>query len=416
VNDDFEVRLRDAFHRGTLPSAPSSLHSAVERTVDTRLHPGGNGRIALGRRSLGALAVAAVLAAGSVVALSVGNRSFVPPSPIEGPATPSGSAFETGSPTSEDEILTYEPQWAAERPFDVDDLGAIVAIEQQRLDELGLGGVTIGTDDEANIAVHLPPGVEADAVRRIVAPVGMLELIALDNAEIQPGASVDSGGMQVIADNSAGVDATVRFDSDLMLPPTLTLTFGRTAADQLAEYTSAHVGSTIGIVLDHRLISAPMIMDAVSDGQIEISFGEIEAPRREELELIAALVGGGPLPVELREVDSSAVSSDDPPLRPAIEGSVICESPLPVDGLQLDCETAVRSASTILPSDHPAIERITFVHDCNIHAIDIDGALDCATQLSGTVTFEYVNGSRTLVAVGWGHLPSILPELPISPS
>jgi preprotein translocase subunit SecD len=91
-----------------------------------------------------------------------------------------------------------------------------------------------------------------------------------------------------VAGASVGID---RF----ALEPTVTLTFGEAGAAILAEATAANIGMTVAIVLDGRVVSAPVVREAIRSGQATIAGGFT----LESASLTAALLGADALPARL---------------------------------------------------------------------------------------------------------------------
>jgi hypothetical protein len=77
-----------------------------------------------------------------------------------------------------------------------------------------------------------------------------------------------------------------------------------------------------------------------------------------------------------------------------------------VEGPQLGCMAAVRSALAILPAGHPEVALVTFVHSCN----DVGfSAGDCLVQLFGVMTVTFVDGSPPIrMGMTMGSQPRIL--------
>ena len=73
-----------------------------------------------------------------------------------------------------------------------------------------------------------------------------------------------------------------------------------------ARFTSAHINQDLGIYLDDHLISAPRLVEPISD-EGSISGGQNDAPNAMELGLIGAVMNAGPLPAHVRFVSSSAI-------------------------------------------------------------------------------------------------------------
>jgi hypothetical protein len=74
----------------------------------------------------------------------------------------------------------------------------------------------------------------------------------------------------------------------------------RLAAERFAAFTRANVGRSIAIVVDGRVVTAPIINQEISDGRVQISDAADPDPAQQ-----ASLVGyirSGPLPVQLLQV------------------------------------------------------------------------------------------------------------------
>jgi preprotein translocase subunit SecD len=70
-----------------------------------------------------------------------------------------------------------------------------------------------------------------------------------------------------------------------------------------ADYTSAHIGGYLGIVLDKRLVSAPIIQNAITGGEGQIS-GEFTI---EQVNQLAVKLRYGSLPIPLKVIENKSV-------------------------------------------------------------------------------------------------------------
>ena len=392
MNDQLELegRLRAAFGEGSLPAAPAALFTALDEAPSAP--------VLRSRRRQGAwprlLALAAVLVVGGTVVASIGGPR---PSPLPAPSLrPSVAAPTIGGPLR----ITYQPQWTADVPFDVDDLATVVAVVQGRLDAIGVTDARTTSDEQGRVIVDLPAGIDTDAIRRLVGQVGQLRFLPLENGPLEHGTVVDqTRTWAALAVNGDVTDASV----DTEAPsgqPALNVELGHDAATRFAEYTAANLGSAIAITLDGIVVSSPTIMSPMPDGKIQISLGGASTSDPAELARLAAIFRFGPLPVPIMEVANG-------PVPPSAEPQIVCGSPLPVEGLQLECDDAIRDALAILPSGHPPISAITFFHTC--HDVGVVTVPDCAVQMSGTVSVEFVDGSAPVrIAVSLGSPPTVI--------
>ena len=100
-------------------------------------------------------------------------------------------------------------------------------------------------------------------------------------------------------------DAAAGFDQQTG-QPIITFRFDSVGAKRFAEITRAHVGEPFAIVLDGKVLSAPVIQEPITrgTGQISGSFTVAEAAS------LAALLRAGALPVPLSVIEERTVGPD----------------------------------------------------------------------------------------------------------
>jgi hypothetical protein len=401
MNDEIEIRLRDAFRDGSLPPAPASLRDRLDQVPEAPVGPaawreaGARGR----RRPWGALAVAAVLLLGGAVVASFtagGPGPRLNPSPSTPPTDPA-----PGAPVR----IVYDP-----RPTDVvlvDVLPATVAIVQHRIDATGVVGAQVSTDDQGRIVVDLPGTIDPGPIRSLIGQVGQLAFIRLGDVTVERGAHLDLSLFPApVVDSTNVSDATVMADQNGQ--PGLQIALVGDGAQAFEHYTAANIGKPFAIVLDGTVIAAPTINEAIPGGNVQITFpsGEMD---RTELARLATIIKFGPLPVPLAEISNGPAPVGPSPIASSLvlDPPIHCGPPVAVAGLQLDCERGVHAAVALLPAGHPAIREITFDHGCP----EVPGSLiDCATQMFGIVGITFADGSPSVrILVDYDLKASYLP-------
>jgi hypothetical protein len=393
MNDELEVRLRDAFRTGSLPAAPARLHDHLDEVTSVPV-AGSAARDRGGRRRgrpWGALAVAAVLLIGGAVAFSIGSRG---PSPLPNvaPSTQPSEATPSGATS-----LVYAPQWTAAVPRSAAVLADLVSISQQRVDATGIVGGHVTSDDQGRLVVEVPAGIDADPIRRLIGPTGLVAFVPVTDI-VERSTHLDPAAFPPLLDSGEIGGASVLDDQNGQ--PTLQIILSGTGGETFGAYTAAHVGSWFALTLDEIVLAAPVINTAIPDGLVQISFAP-DAADRTELARLAALIKFGPLPVALVEVangpaPSGPIASASPV---AADPQIRCGPPVDVAGLQLECEPAARAAVALLPTGHPEIKQISVRHGCP----EAPGTIiDCATQVFGIVTIDFTDATpavRILVDV-----------------
>ncbi len=292
MNDEQELdlRLRAAFAAGHLPPAPSSLHDALEAIVDLPFVSDTRPRGRLG--ILRALAVAAVVAFGGAIALSVGSGRF-DASPSVAVATPSLAPGE--SPLSI-RRLVFQPQWTGSIPATADRLDAIVDTVRARLDAMGLEPV-VASDDNGNVLVEVADHADLDTVRRVASQVGYVEFVPLGDRSAVAGEQLSDAEHPALFDGEAVTSA--RMSEDQSGLPSVQINLRDAEAAEFATFTENSIGSLLAVTIDRVVVLAPSISEAIHGGEISISPADADTERLAEA---VAIIDNGPLPVPLVEV------------------------------------------------------------------------------------------------------------------
>jgi preprotein translocase subunit SecD len=307
MSDDLEPQLSEAFHRESLPPAPASLVEGLQRVPDA---PVRGRRVVRGRAPIGLLAAAIVLVAAGALAISGG------PSPRPVPATepPASSApsVAVGSPGVVLLHLEYTAQPVAGMRPTAADMATIASILKTRVDATGVAGGTVELQGSDRIVVELPGVTDPDPVSKYLGGTGHVDFVPLGQSPPTQGQTIDLttfppmfGGDQ-IASATVGSDQNGRPTIDFILKPNGARTFG--------DYTAANVGSYIAITLDGQVVSAPVIQNAIPNGNIQITGGGQTGFTTEDASGLVAIVRSGPLsfPLELTTSGVRPIASAGP--------------------------------------------------------------------------------------------------------
>jgi preprotein translocase subunit SecD len=181
------------------------------------------------------------------------------------------------------------------------DMDAIRAAITNRLADTGVATLRVVVEGGDRIVIETSvTGAAADEVRALAGTTGRLDFVPLGQTQVQRGQALDltqfpplfSGGEVAVA--SIGADQTGRRTVDLVLR--------EPARQAFAVYTAAHVGDFLAIVLDGRVVSAPVINEAIPGGEIQISLAETGGLELAEAQRLVTFVGHGALPYPLEEV------------------------------------------------------------------------------------------------------------------
>lgn len=114
--------------------------------------------------------------------------------------------------------------------------------------------------------------------------------------------------------------AQVSFNQN-SISPAISVEFNSEGGKMFGEITKANVGKTVGIFLDGKLISAPVVREAITDGRAEIS-GQFTV--EEAKTLVRNLnLGALPVPISLASTQVIGATLGDEATRRGIEAGII---------------------------------------------------------------------------------------------
>ena len=162
-------------------------------------------------------------------------------------------------------------------------------------------------DDRLRIELTDPGS--RDAVGRVATARGDLQFVPVpeafadaivDGEALPPGMPVEPlfGGTSV---------ESFEVSADQMGQPAVDLALDAEAAGIFDDWAADHIGDRFAMVLDGIVIAAPVVRAADFNGRVQIS-GGFDMPRATEM---AAILGGGVLPVSARVLTVCPATSDD---------------------------------------------------------------------------------------------------------
>lgn len=345
MNDDLEPRLHDALHSGSLPPAPDSLIEALQRVADAPVRLRRRGATPI----LGIFAAAAILVVASAVALSGGSV----PRPAPSSQTPPPSAAG-GVPGLH---LAYTAQPVDGRAPTPADMAKVASVLRARVDAMGVADSTVTTHDRV-VVVELPGVVDpadVETVGRILGHTGKIDFVPLGDTQVGVGEPIDLTRNPPLFGGDQIASATVAADQngspavDFVLKPDGTRLF--------ADYTANHIGSYFAITMDGDVLSAPVIQNAIPNGDIEITGGGLTGFDATHAHGLVALIGSGELPVPLVLTSSAVVGPSS--AAPSATGPTASPPPaLSAPGLHLEYTAQAVDGVAPTPADILAIASI----------------------------------------------------------
>jgi preprotein translocase subunit SecD len=174
-------------------------------------------------------------------------------------------------------------------PLTDEKMDRAVATLRERVDSLGVAEPTIVRQGKNRIEVQLPEIKDTQRALEVIGQTAQLEFKDEAGKVVITGADIDKAN--AVTGDGIGQSYVVAFE----LKPE--------GAKKFAEATRNNIGKPIGIYLDEKLISNPVVENAIEDGKAQITG---QSTREEALDL-ATLIRAGALPVKLDVLSVTAV-------------------------------------------------------------------------------------------------------------
>ncbi len=197
-----------------------------------------------------------------------------------------------------------------------------IEIVRRRIDESGTKEPTIQRQGDDRILLQLPGVEDPDRVKRLIGKTAKMTFHLVDtrnsSVDARPGSappgtrlleSEEDGGPyliqgRVMVSGEDLIDAQVGFDQRTN-EPVVNFRFNTRGARKFGAATSRNVGRPFAIVLDEKVISAPVIREAILGGSGQIS-GNFTVEGANDL---AVLLRAGALPAPLTFLEERTVGA-----------------------------------------------------------------------------------------------------------
>ena len=185
-------------------------------------------------------------------------------------------------------------------------------IIRQRVDQVGVSEPTIQRVGGNRVLVQLPGAEDPSQLRKLLGPTAKMSFHLLGNANDR-GVTVlkdEEGNSYPVVDRvelsgDRLSDARVSFDQNTR-EPIVSFRFDNAGAIRFADITRANVGHPFAIVLDDKVLSAPVIREPITGGSGQIS-GNFSV---QSANTLAALLRAGALPAKLTVIEERTVGAD----------------------------------------------------------------------------------------------------------
>lgn len=210
--------------------------------------------------------------------------------------------------------VVIEPDLPEDVPVEKEQLEVSRTIIENRTNALGVSENLIQLAGDRRIVAEFPGLTDTSSVPETIQQTGLLEWVDFGTNPPPPGTVVvtDYGG--VPADLPEGETVyhtimtgammeTVNVSANQLNQPVVAFSLNAEGTQIFADYTRNNIGSYLGIVLDKRVISAPRVSVAITDGNaiIEGNFNF------ESANALVVQLRYGSLPIPLRIVETRLI-------------------------------------------------------------------------------------------------------------
>ena len=187
-----------------------------------------------------------------------------------------------------------------------DDLNIMRQIIVNRVDKQGVSEPQVVVQGTDRIIVEMPGITNVDQIRSLVGTTGRLDFVPLGQTQMVQDQVVDLtkypalfSGDQVAAANIGASQTGQR---------TVDFTLKDKGKQLFADYTTKHVNDFFAVVLDGKVITAPVIREAIPGGQVQISQNGIGGYPLVAAQNLVTILEFGQLPYPLSELANTTVS------------------------------------------------------------------------------------------------------------
>jgi protein-export membrane protein SecD len=244
--------------------------------------------------------------------------------------------FHLGLDLSGGTHLLYSADISKLAPNQVDDsMNALRDVIERRINAFGVGEPIVqvqtgsfGSGGEHRLSIELPGVTDIAQAIDMIGQTPFLEFRVQSDAPQQ--VTVDENGNAVLnADgNFVATELTGKYLKSAQLSfnpttsePIINLNFNDEGAKLFEEITKANIGKTVAIYLDGQVISAPVVREAISGGQAQISgdFTPVEGRA-----LVGRLNSGAlPVPISLISTETIGATLGEQAMKDGINAAMI---------------------------------------------------------------------------------------------
>jgi preprotein translocase subunit SecD len=187
------------------------------------------------------------------------------------------------------------------------DMSVIKDIVERRVNTTGVSEPLVTTQGSDRVVVELPGVTDPEAVRKLVGQTGQLDFVPLGSTTATEGQVLDLKQFPPLFGGDQVASATVGTDQNGR--PAVDFVLKSDGAQKFSDYTAGHVGSYFAITLDGAVVSAPVIQNAIPNGNVQITGGGLAGFNAADATNLVTILKYGSLPFPITALSSQTISA-----------------------------------------------------------------------------------------------------------
>ena len=204
--------------------------------------------------------------------------------------------------------VEYQALPAEGKAPDAAALGLIRSIIEERVNSIGVAEPVVTTQGTDRVVVELPGVTDPDAVRKLVGTTGRLDFVPIPSGQTPPAEGTEiAQGLPVLFSGDQVQSATI--GTSQTGGRTVDFVLKENGAKLFADWTAKHVQEYFAIVLDGKVISAPVIRNSIPNGQVQIEAGNAGGFSLKDANNLVTVLKFGSLPFPIQELSTDNISA-----------------------------------------------------------------------------------------------------------
>jgi protein-export membrane protein SecD len=187
------------------------------------------------------------------------------------------------------------------------DMSVIKDIVERRVNTTGVSEPLVTTQGADRVVVELPGVTDPEAVRKLVGQTGQLAFVPLGSTQATEGQTLDPKQYPPLFSGDQVASATVGTDQNGR--PAVDFVLKSQGSQLFGDYTAGHVGSYFAITLDGAVVSAPVIQNAIPNGNVQITGGGLAGFSAKDATNLVTILKYGSLPFPITALSSQQISA-----------------------------------------------------------------------------------------------------------